>query len=64
MPEVTKCTIIRPCLFVSSHAFIVYKTNMTPINQGKCSMKIIIIIIIIIIILRKEETSTKIKVNI
>jgi hypothetical protein len=63
MPEVTKCTIIRPCLFVSSHAFIVYKTNMTPINQGKCSMKIIIIIIIIII-LRKEETSTKIKANI
>ena len=63
MPEVTKCTIIRPCLFVSSHAFIVYKTNMTPINQGKCSMKIIIIIIIIII-LRKEETSTKVKVNI
>jgi hypothetical protein len=62
MPEVTKCTIIRPCLFVSSHAFIVYKTNMTPINQGKCSMKIIIKIIIII--LRKEETSTKIKVNI
>jgi hypothetical protein len=62
MPEVTKCKIIRPCLFVSSHAFIVYKTNMTPINQGKCSMKIIIIIIIII--LRKEETSTKIKVNI
>jgi hypothetical protein len=62
MPEVTKCTIIRPCLFVSSHAFIVYKTNMTPINQGKCSMKIIIIIIIII--LRKEETSTKVKVNI
>jgi hypothetical protein len=61
MPEVTKCTIIRPCLFVSSHAFIVYKTNMTPINQGKCSMKIIIIIIII---LRKEETSTKVKVNI
>jgi hypothetical protein len=58
MPEVTKCTIIRPCLFVSSHAFIVYKTNMTPINQGKCSMKIIIII------LRKEETSTKVKVNI
>jgi len=34
---------------------------MTPINQGKCSMKIIIIIIII---LRKEETSTKVKVNI
>ena len=61
MPEVTKCKIIRPCLFVSSHAFIVYKTNMTPINQGKCSMKIIIIIIII---LRKEETSTKVKVNI